>query len=298
MPGDRHEIDVLLVHIDGDLADRLCGVGMENDAALVTQLADFGDRLYHSDFVIRGHDGDKDSLVVHGAIELIKIDQAILLHRKIGDPIAILLQSFAGVEHGLVLGNSCNDVVALFAIHLSYAFDREVVALRCARSKNDFFRCRADQLGDSLASGFHALFARPAEGVIAAGGIAKLFHKIRQHLFQHPRIHGGGGMVIHIDRQLNSLRNGVLRDWKLLGGFHIGAHKCFSYLFVKSWLNALTLKLWKSCYTIVTNSAGLITASPAGSGSSLICGNLMSFSTASMLSFTLRSGSRMLQRSL
>jgi hypothetical protein len=49
---------------------------------------------------------------------------------------------------------------------------------------------------------------------------------------------------------------------------------------------------------IVTKSAALGASLPAGSGSSRMCEILMRLSTASMLSFTLRNGSRILQRLL
>ena len=50
------QVDVLLVHVDRNFADRLGRVGVEDHAALVTELADFGDRLQHADFVVGGHD--------------------------------------------------------------------------------------------------------------------------------------------------------------------------------------------------------------------------------------------------
>ncbi len=72
---------------------------------------------------------DQDGLVVHGALQVVEIDAAVLLHRQIGDAEAVLLQPLAGVEHGLVLGGLGDDVVALLAIHLGHALDGEVVAL-------------------------------------------------------------------------------------------------------------------------------------------------------------------------
>src|SRR5579872_246296 len=43
--GYRKQIDVLLVHVDRNLADRLCSVAMEDDSTLATELADFCDGL-------------------------------------------------------------------------------------------------------------------------------------------------------------------------------------------------------------------------------------------------------------
>ena len=211
--GDRHEVDVLLDHVDGDFADGLGRVGVEDYAALVTELADFGDGLDDADFVVGEHDRDQDGLVVHGALEVFEIDEAVFLHRHVSDAVAVFLQALAGVEHGFVLGDRGDDVVALLAVHFGDALDGEVVALGGAGGEDHFLGGRADQLGDALARGLHAFFGGPAEGVIAAGGIAELLHEVGQHFFQHPRVHGGGGVVIHVDGQLHALGVGVWTAW-------------------------------------------------------------------------------------
>src|SRR5579863_61483 len=225
--GDRHEVDIHLVHIDWNLADGLGGVGVEDDAALMTELADFGDGLHDADLVVGSHDGDQNGFVIHGALEILEIDQAVFLHRQVSDAIAVLLETLAGVEHGLVLGDCGDNVIALLAVHLGHAFDGEVVALSGAGSENDFFGGGADQLGDTLAGSFDALFTSPTERVIVAGGVAELLHEKGKHLLQHPRIRGGGGVVIHINGQLHSLRSGVPGDWELLlGDLYFRAHNC------------------------------------------------------------------------
>ena len=63
--GNRHYIDVLLGHIDGNLSYGLRRVGVEDHAALATNLSDLGDRLQHADLVIGRHDRNQDGLVVH-----------------------------------------------------------------------------------------------------------------------------------------------------------------------------------------------------------------------------------------
>src|SRR5258708_6874612 len=182
VPRDRHQVDILFSHIDRNLADSLRGVGVEDDAAFATQLANLGERLQHPDLVVRGHDRHQDRLVVHGALQVFEIDQAIFLHRHIGDAIAIFFQALAGVEHRLVLGDRGDDVVVLLAIPLGHALDGEVVALGGTRGEDNLFGGGADQLRNALASCFYAFFACPAERVIAAGGVAELLHEIRQYL--------------------------------------------------------------------------------------------------------------------
>jgi hypothetical protein len=102
---------------------------VEDDAALVADFSNLGNRLNRPDLVVREHDADEDGLVVDRALEIVEIDQAIGLHRQIRDAITVLLETFAGVEHSLVLRDLGDDVVAALAIHLGNPLEREIVAL-------------------------------------------------------------------------------------------------------------------------------------------------------------------------
>ena len=52
-------------------------------------------------------------LSVIAARSSLEVDQAVLLHRQVGDLEAFLLELAAGIEHALVLGHGGDDVVAL-----------------------------------------------------------------------------------------------------------------------------------------------------------------------------------------
>ena len=49
---DRQQIDVVLDHVDRNFADRLHRVRVEQNAALVAELADLAPRLQDADFVV------------------------------------------------------------------------------------------------------------------------------------------------------------------------------------------------------------------------------------------------------
>ncbi len=204
MRRNRREIDIVLNHIERHLADGLHRVGVEEHAALMAQRANLADGLQHANLVVGRHDRHQDGLVVHGALQVVEINAAVLLHRQIGDAESVLLQALATVEHGLVLGRLGDDVVALLAVHLGDALDGKVVALGGAGGEDDFLRGRADQLGDALARLLDRLFGYPAEFVIAAGRVAEVFSEVRQHLLQHPRIGARGGVIVHVDGQLHA----------------------------------------------------------------------------------------------
>ena len=100
---------------------------------------------------------------VMAAFNIVQIDAAVLLHRQIGDFVAVFFQALAGVEHSLVLDGLGDDVIALFAVHLRDALDHQVVGFGGAAGEDDFLRRGADQRGDLLARRFHGFFAGPAE---------------------------------------------------------------------------------------------------------------------------------------
>ena len=63
---DGRHVHLQIVDVERNLADRLHGVGVEQDALLLRDRADLGDRLNHADLVVGGHDRDEDRLVGDG----------------------------------------------------------------------------------------------------------------------------------------------------------------------------------------------------------------------------------------
>src|SRR5262249_43121392 len=84
------------------------------------------------------------------------------------------------------------------------ALDHQVVAFRSAAGEDDLFRSCPNQIGDLDAGILDGFFAGPAEGVVAAGRVAKFIGEIRYHRFEHARINLSGGVVVKIDLQFYS----------------------------------------------------------------------------------------------
>ena len=61
---------------------------------------------------------------------------------------------------------------------------------------------RPDGGGDLLPRRVDRLFGRVSEGVRGAGRVAEGLGKVGQHRLQHPGIEPGGGVIVHVDRQL------------------------------------------------------------------------------------------------
>src|SRR5205823_2749163 len=154
--------------------------GKENPS-LLGNLADFRDGIDDANFVVGIHDGDQDRGRLDSRFQIVQADPPVLLHRQIGDLETMLFEVLAGIKHGFVLDGLRDDVVALLAEHFRDALDHQIVRLGRAAGKNNLFRGGVNQRSDLLTPVFYGFFASPAEGMIAACGIAEFIGEIRQH---------------------------------------------------------------------------------------------------------------------
>merc|ERR1719517_391398 len=145
-----HQVNVHLVHVNGELADGLGGVRVEEDLLGPAQGADLGDGLDHPDLVVHGHDGHQGGVLADLALELLQVDEAVGLDGQVSDVEALLLELPARVEDALVVGLGRYDVPLLAAVKVRDALDGEVVGLRRAGREYYFLRVRAYEGGDLL----------------------------------------------------------------------------------------------------------------------------------------------------
>src|SRR5208283_3182535 len=146
----------------------------------------------------------------------------------------------------------------------------QVVGFRRAAGEDDLLGRRVDQGSNLLPGGLHRFFASPAERVVAARGVPELLREIGQHRLQHARIHWCGGVIVHVNRQLD-------------GHFPV------------------LLSRWEASAQPVTDRRSIPFNSTSAAGScvsSLNCAMVTVLNTPKMLSFTRRNGSLMEQRSV
>ena len=62
VPGDRQQIDLQLIDLRADLADRLRGVGVQRNLVLVADGGDLPQRLDRADLVVGVHDADQQRI--------------------------------------------------------------------------------------------------------------------------------------------------------------------------------------------------------------------------------------------
>ena len=197
-----HQVDAVVLHVDGHLADALGGVAVKQHAAFLGELADLPDGMQGADLVVGVHQRNEDGVVAEGVLDVVDVDPAVPIDRQIRHLRgARTFEGLAGVEHRLVLGHRGNDVLAFVRVEFRDALDGEIVRFGCAAGEDDFLGPRPDQVGDPAAPAVHGFLGHPAEGVIPAGRIAVDFAQIRHHFVDHARVHGCRGLVVHVDRR-------------------------------------------------------------------------------------------------
>jgi hypothetical protein len=176
--GDREQIDAEALHVAFEIRQRLHGIAMEDDAALLAERADFRHGLNRADFVVGHHDGDEDGIGTHRRGDATDLNQPVGVHRNIRDLEAFAFEPGRRIEHRLVLDRGGDDVAAAGSVGACHAFQRQVVRFGRAGGEDDLRRIGADQCGHLPARLLHACFGVPAEGVLAAGGVAECSRKV------------------------------------------------------------------------------------------------------------------------
>ena len=212
---EAQQVDAHFLDVDRNLADGLHGVSVEEDALFLAKFADGLDRQQRADFVVGGHDRDKDRLVGHRFADLLGRDLAELVHGQVGDLEAVFFEALAGVERRLVLGHLGDDVITLLLVHVGDALEGKVDRLGRAGGEDDFGRAGADQVADLLPGLADGVIRLPPERVVPARGVPELLREVGNHRVHHPRIRPGRGIVVHVNRQFhhdkNRLRDGDFR---------------------------------------------------------------------------------------
>ena len=95
---DREEVNVALVNINGDLADALGGIRVEEHFVLPADCANLLNGLNRADLVVNVDDTAQKSIRAHGLFQLLQVDEASLeLYGEISHLEAHVLETAAGI---------------------------------------------------------------------------------------------------------------------------------------------------------------------------------------------------------
>ena len=151
--GEGQHVDVLLLHVDVEVASGLHGVGVEQDTLFMAHGADLGDGQDGADLVVGVHNGHQAGVGQDGVSHLLGGDGAGGAHRQQLDLKAFLFQLFQGVENGVMLKGGGDDVLLALALTDAGGGDQSlIVGLAAAGGKGDL-PGRAAQTGGHGLSG-------------------------------------------------------------------------------------------------------------------------------------------------
>src|SRR5882762_7483615 len=143
--GDGEQVDIVLLDVDWDFANRLHTIDREDNAVFLGNLSDFRHGIDDANLIVGIHDGDQNCFRRNRFTHVFRVDAAIALYRQIGDFVAVLFEALTGVEHSFMLNGLGDDVIALFAVHFGDALDHQVVGFGRTAGKDDFLGRGADQ---------------------------------------------------------------------------------------------------------------------------------------------------------
>ena len=205
---EGQEIDTERLHLDGEFAGDLNGVGVGKDALAATDGGDFLDGEHDAGLVVGVHDRDDGGVGSDGLFEDVEVEGAIGLDGEIGDFEALFFEVFAEVDVGGVLDLGGDDVA--FAGGDEGGLEGGVVGLGAAAGEEDFAGIGTDEGGDLFPGLFDVTVDLGAEGV-GAGGVTPVFAQEGDHGVDHFWGDPGGGVVIEIIDLLLLHKTGILQ---------------------------------------------------------------------------------------
>ena len=207
MSGEREQVDVHRFDIDGQMADRLHRVGVEEHLVRLADRADLGNRFHRADLVVRHHDADEDGFGRERLFHLLCRHPAVFVYRQIGHGEALFFQRGAGVQNRVVLDGGGDDMLALGRKRVRYALERPVIRFRTAGGKIDFLFLCADGRRHLTAGLFQRLLRLTAKGV-NAGRVAVDFGHDRQGSLHRLGADAGRRRVVQVDSFHKKLTSG------------------------------------------------------------------------------------------
>ena len=197
--GEAQHIDVLRLHIDGDVTYRLDSVGMEQHALFLTNGADLSDGQHRADLIIGVHAGDQAGILTDSIRNLLGGDVVTLGNIQVSHRKALFFQLLQGVQHRMMLKSGGNDVhFILAATQVGGGNDRLVVGFRTAGGEVDLTGLAA-QAGSYLTPGIFQGFLGILTGGVQAAGVCVYIFKISGHGGNGSFAHFRGGRVIGVN---------------------------------------------------------------------------------------------------
>ncbi len=112
---ERHQVDVIGLHIHRDLAEGLHGVAVEENVFFAADFTDLAHRLDDADLVVCVHDADQHGVGGNRVAQFVQVQPAIWPRLEDGDATTRPGKPVGGVQDSFVLGGHGHEVRAAHA---------------------------------------------------------------------------------------------------------------------------------------------------------------------------------------
>src|ERR1043166_8665428 len=187
--GDRQEIDAEIVDLGRNLPDGLRGIGMKEDATVVSDARARRDRLNGPDLVVGVHDADENGARRDRLAQIVGGDLSGVVDREIGHSRAEARKKTARRHDRRMFDRRRDDVITLVAEGEKNAFEPEIVGLASTARENDFVAV-GSQEGGHLRAGILQSGFGWSRGPVSARWIAVMLIEVRPPGGTAPRYGG------------------------------------------------------------------------------------------------------------
>ena len=197
--GEGEHVDVLSLYVNVQVACRLHGIRVEDNALFPAHRANFGNGKNGADLVVGVHDGHQGGVRPDGRSHLLRGNGAGGAHRQQLHLKALFFQLLQGVQHGVMLKGGGEDVLlALQGAKPGGGDNGLVVGLAAAGGEDDLLGVAAQAPGHGLPGALERLVGSLPHGV-QAGGVAVVALQAGEHGGHGGVAHSCGGGVIGIN---------------------------------------------------------------------------------------------------
>ena len=202
MGGQRQQIHAERAYIDGNLADRLHGIGVYEGAVLVRDLRERGDRLDGAKLVVRVHDRHDHRVVGDELPQAIRRGDAGLIDGDERRAPPAPRERLQRVQYGLVFNGARDEVTTAGWLervtYSSCTADRKIVRLGAAAGEHHFRGIAVDERSDGRPRLVEHRFGLLPE-VMHARRVAELVAGDAHDRLHHLRGERRRGVVVKID---------------------------------------------------------------------------------------------------
>ena len=156
----------------------------------------------HTDGGVISYVGDSEN-APKGSFERVGADEAGLIRLQICDLEALRFERFHGVQHGVMLDGSGDDVIAALFQALAGRENCPVIRLRAAGGEKDAVRLSAETGSNLLAGVFQLALGGNAQ-LVDRGGVSPGVAQQARHCLHAGGIWFGGGGIVQIDHRNTS----------------------------------------------------------------------------------------------